>query len=611
MSPATRLRSVDHAAPQPPRGTHYDSLRALPAVLVGWKPWFILTLLWNLAVHLAAAIAAGGAAWAVAAAARGVAPDRLWWPTLLVLCATLVRSISQWQESYTSHDLSFRVMARIRVWVFDALARVAPGGLADRRRGDLTSTVMNDAEALEVFLAHSSLYRIGRFLATPLILAGLVMISPAVGLVSIPFLLVLLLIPTLTRRAALRDGAEARGLLASMAAQVQEDVGAVREIVAFDLQDFRRAKLEELQRRLRGAQARTVARTGLESAAAGIATAGLSVVATAIGALEMTAGRLDLVMLPVAVAVAAAAPSAILQWISTSRHTGNTAAAARRIEEVLEAKATVDPLPGRHPVEPASTDPCVVLEARDLRFTWPGSPRAAVDGVDLVLRAGEQVAIAGRSGSGKSTLAQLLARWQEPDSGRVLLDGIDVRDIPLDQLRERLRMVEQEPHLFAETVRENLLLAAAIDSSETKKTPPGPDLTDDVLFGALELAGADKTVRNLPHGLDTVLADHGASLSGGERQRIAMGRVFLSPGQVLLLDEAVSQLDTGSALSVQRSAASGHRATLVVAHRLVTLLHADRILVLDEGRLIDAGTHAELMERCDTYQALVAPQLMA
>ncbi|MGY5765367.1 ABC transporter ATP-binding protein [Brachybacterium sp. DNPG3] len=596
--------AVGHAVPQPPRGTRYDSLRALPAVLVGWRPWFALTLAWNLLVHLAAALAAGGAAWAVAAAVRGAAPEALWAPTLLVLGATLVRSISQWQESYTSHDLSFRVMARIRIWVFDAVARVAPGGLAGRRRGDLTSTVMNDAEALEVFLAHSSLYRIGRFLATPLILAGLALISPVTALAVVPFVLLLLAIPAATRRAALRDGAEARELLAAMASQVQEDVGAVREIVAFDLREDRRARLEDLQRRLTAAQSRTVARTGLESAVAGVATASLAVVATAVGAVEVSAGRLDLVMLPVVVAVAAASPSAVLQWISTSRHTGNTAAAARRIEAILEAEPLVDPVPGVHPVVPAA-EPGIVLEARDLAFSWPGAPRPAVDGISLVLREGEQVAIAGASGSGKSTLAQLLARWQEPAAGRVLLDGADVRDMPLEELRERLRMIEQEPHLFAESIRENLLLAAPFDPSGAQSAPD-----DAELRRALARAGALATVDRLPDGLDTVLADHGASLSGGERQRIALARAFLRPGQVLVLDEAVSQLDTGAALSVQRSVATDRRTTLVIAHRLVTLLHADRILVLEDGRLVDDGTHEELMERCAAYRALVEPQLV-
>lgn len=587
---------LTHAAPQPPRGTRYDALSSLPHVLTGWGAWYALALGWNVAVHLCAALAAGGAAWAVAAAVRGAAPEQLWWPTVLVLVATVARSLSIWQEAYTSHDLSFRVMARVRVWVFDALARVAPGGLADRRRGDLVSATMNDAEALEVFLAHSSLYRFGRFLATPVILLGLAWIDVWVALAVVPFLIILLVIPTLTRRAALREGAAARRTLAAMAAEMQENVGAVREIVTFGLEETRRARLHRLQTELSAAQSRTVARTGIESAAAGIAATLLSVAATAVAALRVQVGELGLVCLPVAVAVAAVCPSAILQWISTSRHTGSTAAAARRIEEVLEAEPAVDPQPRPHPSGPDS----IVLDVREVRFSWPGTSRPAVDGVSLRIGAGEQVAIAGRSGSGKSTLAQLLARWNDPHTGSIHLSGQDLRSLPLDALREQIRLVPQDPHLFAETVRENLLLAAGTD-----------EVNDQALWAALERAGADETVRRLPEGLDTVLADHGASLSGGERQRIALARAFLHPSSVLVLDESVSQLDTGTAASVQQSLADQRRTTIVIAHRLVTLLQAERIVVMEAGRVVGDGDHVRLMETCPSYRALVEPQLIA
>lgn len=590
------------SVPPPPVGTRLDSLSSLRHVLTGWHAWYALTLGWNVVVHLAAALGAGAAAYTVAAAVRGASPRELLLPALLVLGATLLRAAGSWQESYTSHDLSFRVMARVRHWIFGALARIAPAGLAGRRRGDLSSIALNDSEALEVFLAHSSLYRIGRFLATPLILLGLALIDLPSALVCLPFLLALLAIPTLTRRAALREGDRARRTLTAMAADVQEDVGAVREIVAFDLVAERSARLGRLQDELLTAQTRTVARTGLESAAAGIAAALLAVAVTGVGVLQVEAGRLELVWLPVAVAVAAASPSAILQWISTSRHTGHTAAAARRIEQVLDAPAPL-PLATATDGSPAGTGGApgdLVLE--DVSFRWPGAPGPALDRVALRIGAGEAVALAGRSGAGKSTLAQLLARWYDPESGRLVLDGRDLRTIPLSTLRARVRLIPQDPHLFAESVRENLLLAAADEAHEQR-------LDDAALWAALTDVGARDLVARLPEGLDTVLWDHGRSLSGGERQRLALARAALHPGQVLVLDESVSQLDTGSAAVIQDGLARAGRTTVVIAHRLVTLLRAPRIIVLEDGRIVGDGTHGELLDTCPAYRALVEPQL--
>lgn len=598
-------------AAQPPRGTRLDSLRSLPHVMAGWRAWYVLTLLWNVVTHVGGAVAAGAAAYAVALAVRGAAPSHLWAPTVLVLVVTVIRSIAQWQEMYTSHDLSFRVMARFRTWIFSGLARIAPGGTANRRRGDLASITMNDSEVLEVFLAHTSLYRIGRFLATPIILVGLAVISPAIALVCVPFILALLAIPMLTRRASIREGERARRTLASMAADVQEDVGAVREIVAFGLAPQRRLRLEGFQDALLRAQTRIAVLTGIETASSGIAASVLALAATGVGVVEVAAGRLDLVWLPVAVSVAGASTSAIQQWIGTSRHTGNTAAASRRIEEILEADSPLATSDDAVAASEASSAPAIDqsgphgtgISVHDVHFTWPGGTAPALDGVDLQIAGGETVALAGRSGAGKSTLAQLIARWYDPSTGQIELDGVDVRGFELADLRARVRLVPQDPHLFAETVRENLLLAAGPDRADD-------EIPDEALWEALETAGVADAVRRLPAGLDSVLSDHGRSLSGGERQRLALARAALHVSDVLILDEAVSQLDTGTAARVQEALGDEGRTTIVVAHRLVTLLSAPRIVVLEAGRVIGDGTHEELLAHCPGYRALVAPQLV-
>lgn len=599
----TAPRVVATAEPASPPRTPLDSIRSLPRVIAGSRGWYATALAWNAVAHVAAAVAAGAAAYAVAAAVTAAGAGLLL-PTLLVAGATLVRSVAVWQEAYTSHDVAFRVLARVRGWVFAAMARIAPGGLARRRTGDLATVTTNDSEALEIFLAHSSLYIIGRFLATPVIVAVLAVISLPAALVTLPFLALAWIVPLVARRVARRQGRRARAVVAEIGADMQENVGAVREITAFGLLDTRLERLSDQQERLWRAQRATTVRSGLETAAGGVLSSLVVVAAVAVGVGEVAAGRLELAWLPVVAAVAGASPSAIAQWAAMTRHYGNTAAAARRIEEILWAP---DPLPVLEVAEPEPTlpenpDVEVALEhgapvrLERVTFSWPGARQPAVREVDLSVPAGQTIAVAGRSGAGKSTLGQLLARWYDPDAGRVLVGDRDLRTLDRSERARLVTLVPQEPYLFADSVRENLAVAAADEP------------TDDELWAALEHARAAEIVRKLPDGLDAVLADRGRSLSGGERQRLALARVALARPQVLVLDEAVSQLDVANEVALRDSFVAAAQTTIVIAHRLSTLVTAPRIVVLDGGAVAGDGAHAELVETCPAYRRLVLPQ---
>ncbi|UFU06462.1 ABC transporter ATP-binding protein [Ruania halotolerans] len=596
----------------PPQGVRLDDVRALGVVLAGWRGWYVAALAWNALVHVAAAVAAGAAAYAVAAAVTGAARGSevaLALPTVLVLGATLVRSVAVWQEAYTSHDVAFRVLARVRAWVFAGLARIAPGGVARRRTGDLATISTNDSEALEIFLAHSSLYIIGRFVATPLIVVGLAVISLPAALVTLPFLALAWLVPLAARRSAREQGRRARAVTAEIGADMQENVGAVREITAFGLLDDRLRRLGDQQTRLWRAQRATTVRTGVETAVGGVLSSLVVVAATVVAVREVTAGRLAIEWLPVVAAVAGTTPSAIAQWAATTRHYGNTAAAARRIEEILDAP---DPLP----VAPGAAVPGATtaegrgalagspdrvnaphIQVESVTYSWPGAPRPAVRDVSVVVRAGETVALAGASGAGKSTLGALLARWYDPDEGRILVGGTDLRALDRTTRSSTVSLVPQEPYLFAESVRENLTLAVP------------HDLPDNALWEALERTRAAEVVRRLPDGLDTVLADRGRSLSGGERQRLALARAALRRPQVLILDEAVSQLDAHNEVALRESLIGTATTTVIIAHRLSTLVTTPRVLVLEGGALVGDGPHDELLTECEAYRRLVLPQL--
>ena len=266
-------------------------------------------------------------------------------------------------------------------------------------------------------------------------------------------------------------------------------------------------------------------------------------------------------------------------------------AASGRILEVLEAEPRLrEP---RHPVElerPLRGD--VRLDA--VRFGHDGD-RAVLDGLDLHVAPGESLALVGATGSGKSTVAGLLARLYDPEDGRVLLDGHDLRELRLGDVRGAVALVFEETFLFSESVRENIRVGR-------------PDANDGDVRHAAELAGAAEFIGALPDGYETVLGERGFSLSGGQRQRIAIARAILADPAVLVLDDATSAVDATKEHEIRAALAEvmRGRTTLVIAHRPATIALADRVAVLEGGRIVDEGTHGELLRRSERYRALLA-----
>jgi ATP-binding cassette, subfamily B, bacterial len=269
-------------------------------------------------------------------------------------------------------------------------------------------------------------------------------------------------------------------------------------------------------------------------------------------------------------------------------------AASGRITEVLEAEPRlVEP---RHPQE---------LEAKgDVRldavcFGHEGD-QPVLDGLDLHVAPGESLALVGATGSGKSTVAGLLARLYDPEGGRVLLDGHDLRDLRLADVRRAVGLVFEETFLFSESVRENIRVGR-------------PEANDDEVRRAAELAGAAAFVDDLPDGYDTILGERGFSLSGGQRQRIAIARAILADPAVLVLDDATSAVDATKEHEIRAALAEvmRGRTTLVIAHRPATIALADRVAVLEGGRIVEEGTHEELVARSVRYRALLALEVEA
>ena len=314
------------------------------------------------------------------------------------------------------------------------------------------------------------------------------------------------------------------------------------------------------------------------------------------GGLLAIHGRLDPVILPVMTLLAVSAFVPVWEIAQVGRQLADTLGATRRFHAIDTAAVAVQDGPG----VPAARSGAAALQMEHVTFAYPGRARPALDDVSLVIPAGRTVALVGPSGAGKTTIAHLFLRFWDPDKGIALLDGHDLRDYRLDDLRRRVALVAQDTYLFNDSLRSNVRLAR-----------PGASAAE--VDAAIERAALTEFVASLPDGLDTVVGERGTQLSGGQRQRVAIARAFLKDAPILILDEATSHLDAVSEASVRAALdrLKQDRTTLVIAHRLSTVRGADTIVVLDRGRVVESGPHAELLARRGLYARLIAAQMMA
>ena len=480
------------------------------------------------------------------------------------------RGVFRYVERLVAHDAALRLLARLRVRFYERLEPLVPGGLPAVRSGDLLSRFVADVDDVQ------QLYLRG--VAPPLVAAvvgigsvcAAAIILPATALwLSLGLLLAGVALPLATSRLARAAGSRQAAARSGLSTEVVELLAAAPELLAHERTGAQLARVAAADADLTRLARRGALTAGFGEAAATLLTGATALAVLVVGVGAAHSGTLRGVLLAALVLLATATFEAVRPLPEAAQQLSATSGAARRLFELTDREPAV-----ADPAEPLPPPVGAVLRVEGVRARYSPDSPWVLDGVELELRPGRLIALVGPSGAGKSTLASLLVRFRDPDEGAVSLDGRNLRDYLQDDVRRVVVLSGQDAHLFATSIRNNVLLAR-------------PEATGAQIEEALRRARAWDWVRSLPDGLDTDVGEHGSLVSGGKRQRIALARVFLSGARLLVLDEPTAHLDTETAAAILDDLFdnAGDLGILLITHSPLRLERCDEVLQLIDGRL--------------------------
>ena len=514
--------------------------------------------------------------------------------SLLIAIAAAI-AVGTFIRFYLVSWLGERVSADLRKAVFDNIVRLHPGFFELNRSGEIMSRLTTDTTLLQTIIGSS----FSMALRSSLTLIGALVMMFITNLklsliIAVGVPLVLLPILYFGRRVR-RLSNQSQDSIASVGSYAGEVIQHIRVVQSYTQEAFESTAFSrEVERAFGIARRRIWQRSLLMGGAILLVFSGMAGMLWE-GGQDVINGRMTGGELGAFVFYAIMVGSGIATVSEVWGELQRAAGAAERLIELLNTRSLIDdPGPRELPGQPRRPE----LALDDITFYYPTRPgQAALQDFSLPIQAGRSLALVGPSGAGKSTIFELLQRFYDPQQGRVLLNGEDIRKLGLRQLRSHIALVPQQPALFTGDVRYNISYGR-------------PDASDAEVVAAARAAHAEEFIERLPQGYGSHLGEQGVRLSGGQRQRIALARAILNDPEILLLDEATSALDTESEYQVQQALHElmKNRTTVIIAHRLSTILHADNIAVLDHGRLVATGTHTELMQSCALYQRLASLQ---
>jgi len=544
------------------------------------------------ALAMVATVAIPGLTGAAIGAVQSGDRDRLRLMVILIAVAGVVRLGLTVARRLIAGRVSLGVELDLRNRVYEHLLALELGFFDQQQTGQLMSRATVDLQAVRFFLGYGLVLISQAALTLVFASVAVIVIDPLLALISLAPVPVVIWIAQRYGRQARPALQEVQQRIGELTADVQESVGGVRVVKAFAAEERREQRFRQsiarvfeqsmISTRLRAFYNPFIAFLPQLGLAALLLIGGRMVIDDRLTLAEFTAFYGYLLVL--------LGPMRTLGW--TLGLTQRATASGARLFELLDREPRITATPGAKPLPAGSGR----VELRDVTFAYGDDPghEPSLRDVSLDVAAGTTIALVGATGSGKTTLVQLIPRLYDPTSGTVLVDGADVRDVDPHALRAQIAVVNDDPFLFSATVAENIAYAR-------------PEASREAVVEAARRAQAHDFIAELPDGYDTRVGERGLTVSGGQRQRIAIARALLADPRVLILDDATSSIDASTERQIKQGleAAMAGRTTFVIAHRLSTIALADEIAVLDDGRLIDRGTHEELVKRSPFYQEIV------
>ena len=521
--------------------------------------------------------------------AAGAASFNFFIPSVGVRVFAFVRTLARYGERVYSHEATFHILETLRTWFFRRIEPLVPAVLSKHRSGDILNRMVEDVDTLD------NLYlRVLSPTATAVIIAFAVgtllwLLDPLMALAAAVMWALAGTIPFATAQLGKPLGIESARLSAALKSSTVAYLQGLSEIRVYDADGHHLEAIRKETRMLLAVQARMGNVKGISAALLSLLSGLSAALILYVGVAGCHAGRLDGAGLTLATLAVLASFDAVWPLPNAFLYLARTREAARRLLELTEADPPVA-FPGTTPSAPEAFD----LTLEDIRLAYNPTSQPALDGINLEIAAGERVAILGASGSGKSSLVHLMARFWDPDEGRIRIGGVNLNTLSEPDLRRWICVISQKAHIFNASVGDNLRIA-------------GPDASDAELREAMAAAGLHDFLTDLPDGLNTWIGESGKRISGGQARRLAVARAFLRDAPIWILDEPTEGLDRISArmLTDEILRRTAGRTVLWITHRQVEAARMDRIVLLEEGRVIAQGAHHALKEKNQCYRDLI------